>query len=160
MAYAVLHYRDRMRNCSALEDKMTPEELKYYTALQPLFREKMGEHKKDDRLYFFYRGKQIEASVYRTYEGMVHLFTEEFGRINLEKDDPAFIRLPLPVDPRNPERGLWGMVDWNKWHLEPQRQDSVIIYGINDNYGKVYDCEGTPTLALLKALAVQEGIGI
>jgi hypothetical protein len=154
MAYAVLHYHNRMRNCTALEDKMTSE-IEYYTALQSFFREKMGEHKKDDRLYFFYRGKQIEASVYRTYEGMVHLFTEEFGRINLEKDDPAFIRLPLPIDPRNPERGCWGMLKPVYRRLEI---DSTGCSCIADSTGYYYG--DTPTLALLKALAVQERIKI
>jgi len=69
------------------------------------------------------------------------------------------IRLPLPIDRDNPERGLWGMVDWsifsayacngmlNIWTHEPSKDGRF-------NY------DGTPALALLRALAHQWGIKV
>jgi len=106
---------------------MTPEILKLYEKLQPLFREKMGPVQDGDK-----------------YIGT--------------------IRLPLPIDPRNPERGLLGMcsppvqltpiynpyqdnaiICWEAtWSTEKCGEDRVVSVGAD-----------TPELALLKALAHQ-----
>jgi len=72
------------------------------------------------------------------------------------------ICLPLPIDPRNPERGLTGMIKgfrsidgpdpewmnprWLLWSVQVHKGTDVISY----------DGE-SPTIALLKALASQEG---
>jgi len=71
-------------------------------------------------------------------------------------------RLPLPIDPRNPERGLWGMIDWSKWEAH------IIVNGklrITNHRPRVFsetwfDVIDTPTLALLKTLTVQERIKV
>jgi hypothetical protein len=63
------------------------------------------------------------------------------------------IRLPLPIDPRNPERGLWGMVTGNKsMTTDPDNNVDFYSSSIGD-----WSHGATPTIALLKALAVQEG---
>lgn len=75
------------------------------------------------------------------------------NEIWIKEDIPS--RLPLPIDPNNPERGLWGMIDWIQF-------DSIDVLE-NGNlslvlpHGKVY--EGAPTLALLRALRAQIGEG-
>ena len=128
---------------------MTDIELKYYKALQAVFKEKMGDWQTGD------------------------WFTNSFGEFItcvMDQDDTTLfdfygssyfkklaIRLPLPIDPRNPERGLTGM----------HRHFRELVYNVTGNFWmcKVWNYENsnsfaadTPTLALLKALAWQEGV--
>ncbi len=72
------------------------------------------------------------------------------------------IRLPLPVDPINPERGLWGMVNKDKYAIE--------LNGFGATVTQFYSADGTtpynittyntPTVALLRALMHQFGIEV
>lgn len=66
-------------------------------------------------------------------------------------DDMKPIYRPLPIDPVNPERGLWKMLKGHKTLIESS--NSIIVYT---------DCgafSGTdPEEALLKALISQEGL--
>ena len=70
--------------------------------------------------------------------------------------DTTCYRLPLPIDPVNPERGLLGMIDEfdvmykfkdSMWHLETSFHKAGT--GVEAN---------NPTTALLKALCEQEGV--
>lgn len=106
---------------------MNSEELKYYSMLQELFREKMGPQQNGDKILFL----------------------------------GSNIRRPLPIDPENPERGLWGMLDHYKKELHTWRSGKRAIVELVDKEGvRVLFEADTPTLALLKALAHQEGVEI
>jgi hypothetical protein len=60
--------------------------------------------------------------------------------------------LPRAIDIENPERGLWGMVDWKQWRAYcPYRDGELKI--VSDI--KPIVCSGTPTAALLMALKEQ-----
>jgi hypothetical protein len=124
----------------------TPEELKYFVALRDVIAGKMGDVWKYGERWFVYNG-ELPLRCY-TFGVGSHL-----PRYDIE-DGFLIIRLPLPIDPENPERGLWGMIDWYRFFvrfrangkMNIQCQDFVV-----DDY---------PTLALLKALAWQEGVEV
>ena len=124
---------------------MNTEELKCYllVPLQKLFREKMGPWQVGD--HYLFSGEEFLIKD----EGHLCVLN---GWYFLNKD---YLRLPLPIDRDNPERGLWGMVDgqWGKSIHEYKGE-----YRFSN--GKVHGQGDTPTLALLKALAAQEGIEI
>jgi hypothetical protein len=128
---------------------MTQEELEYYSLpkLQKLFREKMGEWRANDKGKFLNNDPEIITK---------YLLLDLTNPETLEDWKNNWIRLPLPIDPENPERGLWGMVDWRLWN--------PYISGGMETMGLMNLCPhepiSTPTLALLKALAHQEGIEI
>jgi hypothetical protein len=66
---------------------------------------------------------------------------------------PDLIRLPQAIDLQNPERGLWGMVDWKKNNFGFCDDGTVMRYLVG------IGCESTtPELALLKACMHQWGI--
>lgn len=134
---------------------MTEEELKYYTALQPVFKGKIGDFIPSDRVSldgeigFIWRikGKKDGGLIYC-------MWPNDTGSCDKPKwAYNNFIRLPLPIDPENPERGLNGMLESGILHVGRVRS-MVEIEGIN------YFHSPTPTLALLKALAHQEGIAV
>ena len=65
--------------------------------------------------------------------------------------------LPLPIDPQNPSRGLWGMVDWTVF----SENKRVLNDGqLHLSFGNSEYIGGPPELALLKVLAHQWGIEI
>lgn len=126
---------------------MNPEELKYYIALQSLFK---GEWQVGD--WFALIGRAWSACVMDQDDTIL---LDCFGN-GFSKD--SVIRLPLPIDPRNPERGLMGMFG---------ADDRISLYQIDSyrwvckvNVALNYFEAETPTLALLKALAYQEGIEV
>jgi hypothetical protein len=140
-----------MRNYNALEDEMTTEELKYYTALQPFFSRKTKALLPGDWMKYGTTPPEI--------------IDEDFIRdwydpetLQIWKD--RWIVLPLPIDPRNPERGLWGMIDWARFDVHCGAGKMYLFE--DDRFKRELFNTGwsTPTLALLKALAMQEGIGI
>lgn len=127
---------------------MNAEELRLYTLLQPEIREAMGPLQHGDW--------------YQTGEGTIYLY---FAKFNGAKPyvSEGCIRLPLPIDPRNPERGLWGICKGvvtvgRQLFIPDSYFVSVRITDENGNYKKFISFKGaTPTLALLKALAHQWG---
>ena len=118
----------------------TPEELKYFTALRGVIAEKMGEKEGDDRVYCAADNSSQEWVDCCEYCGECR----------------GDIRLPLPIDPENPERGLVGMI----------KGFDTLMFDYDDMEWFCYTLDGentaadTPTLALLKALAWQEGIEV
>lgn len=119
---------------------MTDEELKYYKALQPVFKKKMGDYLRYDRIM----EKEGMGSI-------GHIQDAEYANYCQGKNLIDFIHLPLPIDPENPERGLNGMLESGILYVGRVRS-MIEIEGIN------YFHSPTPTLTLLKALAHQEGI--
>ena len=83
------------------------------------------------------------------------------------EDYPA-IRIPLPINPVNPKRGLWGMVDWSKLRYEQWGPDGELaIFKLpyiqyNEDMGiPIKDhpfVVAEPETALLMALLEQEGL--
>jgi hypothetical protein len=135
---------------------MTDLELKYYSnpKMQEKFREAMGEWSVGDRGLFkggmigYYQGFWTEES------HTIHSFMFGIGSLDTRSEEP--IRLPLPIDPKHPERGLCGMVE-KFGKLYYSRKDGWCYQtddGMKIDYGK------TPTLALMKALAHQWEIDI
>jgi hypothetical protein len=85
-------------------------------------------------------------------------WAEEFCVPNFNYGDVSHcLRLPLPIDPRNPERGLEGMLRgaldlhrmfaFRSWRIIVTTEDMQICSFNGD----------TPTLALLRALKAQIG---
>ena len=134
---------------------MMPELLKLYEALQPLFREKMGERQVGDWVY---------DTVERKEKGMVIAIDSYDAKpvYNISFDNggngwrraESLHRLPLPIDPVNPGRDLWSMLHSPK-ALET-KGDEVDVY---DNELRNFT-GSTPVEALLKALVAQEGVKI
>ena len=118
-------------------------ELKYYIALQPKIREAMGEEG-------IYDGRYCEAQ-----KRHLTMLDCQYECPEYYKNCECAIRLPLPIDPRCPERGLWGMVDWSYWSFEDEGNGNARVSG-----GGEFVFVGTPELVLLKALAWQEGIKV
>lgn len=131
----------------------TPEELKYFTALRGVIAEKMGEKEGDDRVYCATDNRSQEWVDCCEYCGECR----------------GDIRLPLAIDPENPERGLLGMCD-PPVQLTPiynPHQNNVVIYWEATwseercmEFNEINVSGETPTLALLKALVWQEGVEV
>ena len=120
---------------------MNKETLKYYTALQPLFKKKMGE---------WYCG---DAYVDKKFSAVIQYITPH--HLQQRTSMGSNIRIPETIDGQNPERGLWGMVDWGKWQAGTMLDGGFCIQS-QQNPSEF--TSNTPTLALLKALAAQEGV--
>lgn len=123
---------------------MNDETLKYYTALQPLFREKMGEWMEGDRY---------------TFDGyLCGPWVIDYTEVPVEKGFKDIIRLPFTIDDQNPERGLLGM--FSDFFLIQHGEDGEwsCLFCVKPN--RIRTTADTPTLAILKALAEQEGVKI
>jgi hypothetical protein len=119
---------------------MNQEELDLCKRLQGVFREKMEKWQVGDRYYDTKSGQ--EMIIY-------HMYGEEIT------DD--CLRLPFPIDPHNPKRGLWGMIDWNRFSIVPTITGGMWVFGRGKD--ATFDEHGDiPTIALLKALCNQEGL--
>ena len=97
---------------------MNPNELKMLIALQPKIKTAMGEWQTGDRGYV--NGLGI---------GILHanglMYFDNGTAISPKWCDSTLI--PLTIDPVNPERGLWGMLDWNQFTLGEWGVDGQII---------------------------------
>ena len=123
---------------------ISPEELRYYSMpkLQKLFRKNMGEWELGDHYY-----DPIKKTV------NVVTFHD---KLTIYRDMDIF--LPLPIDPENPERGLLGMLN-NFWDLYTLPELEINKWKVVIKSGMTFNAD-TSTLALLKALAAQEGVEI
>ncbi len=128
---------------------MLPEELALYShpKMQELFEEKMGYEEPYDRIWHPDYGY-----------GSVKSNTSTYLRVAFENREKSLgyheriiiVRLPLPIDLVNAERGLWGMVEGYK----ELKTDHGGKSSCETNTAQSGVCE-TPTLALLRALAHQ-----
>ena len=119
---------------------MNPEELELYKELQPYFPKDWlnGD--------MFYCPRQAQKGG----DGIGFVDYHDFAPDEtLSPCCPDIaLHLPLPIDPVNPERGLWGMIDWGRWWAHCSK-------GIIEIDDPTHHFEGTPTFALLRALKVQ-----
>lgn len=142
---------------------MNPEELKYYShpKMREFFAEKMGEWKVGDRVAHIKKPLYGFIVTPESYRGYVKIRFVESESMYVYKDFMAknLLRIPLPIDPVNPERGLMGMIEGFA------KDDSLYV---SQAYKGLWSCgfvnsediyhhwEGTTlSLALLKALAAQ-----
>jgi len=132
---------------------MTETELKYLRVLQPFFKGKMGAWQVGDVCW--HRG------------GIIHLTDREIYSDSAQEilAEPSTLRLPLPIDPVNPERGLWGMVEGNGKHLSNHcgRENDPFRFSIEgkERWEEAKHFFGaTPSEAILKALCAQEGLEV
>ncbi len=73
-------------------------------------------------------------------------------------DENVRLFIPLTIDPVNPERGLWGMVDWGHAYARASEGDGNLLVEVwGDDLGRPRPFYGAPTIVLLKALAAQVG---
>jgi hypothetical protein len=124
------------------------EELELYKELQPLFKERMGEWQAGDR-YATPKGEILLCTL-----APLGFVADEEGHLYKEN---TCIRLPLPIDPVNPERGLLGMLEGDYYDLHYNVYASKWVVRPDLVDGNTFEAN-TPTLALLKALKAQEGV--
>ena len=124
-------------------NQLTPENLDMIKRLQPLFREKLGDIVDGDELVNPFSDKGRTSFV--------------CGNNQMGLDD--CLRIPKPIDWQNPERGLWGMADKNRWTIISHNSNDWIIQDNSNKRTKLCDSIiADPFTALLKALAEQEGV--
>jgi hypothetical protein len=88
-------------------------------------------------------------------------FTTSEGTLFIEDGDttPNCIKwIPRPIDIDNPERGLWGMVDWQRASIHRDRDNVGVGWTIltwRTPSDVVFNNADTPTAALLMALKEQ-----
>lgn len=131
---------------------MNPELLKLYIALQPLFRERMGEwqwwdkwYDPDDTDYGYVMPRQVI----------------EFRKP--DSDCHYYHRIPRTIDDSSPEaqkRSLWGMVNWNEFNFENLLDGSGNVLAFQCKTNGDFSFKGTPTEVILRALCAQEGVEI
>lgn len=129
---------------------LTQEQLDMLTKLQPLFKEKMGEWQEGDEFY--------DTDPKLTRWSQQHGYVEVEMAQYFNKDEFLFcLRIPKPIDWKNPERGCWEMVDWEQYDKKCIRDDGELRL-----VRRVWDPSAgiltDPFTALLKVLCVQEGV--
>lgn len=130
------------------------EELKYHVALQKVYEKAMGPWQVGDR--FYNEVTKMECTF------------SELSPHGLSYYETIF-RLPFPIDPRNPERGIQGMCSIPVQLVpiyNPEQNNAIVWWETSwseDKHGEyITNHMGgeTPTLAILKALAFQEEIEV
>ncbi len=149
---------------------MNEEELKYYKALQPVFRKKIRSRKLGDYVYSepispydfgfgYITSYSNEQSFGVTFEnGFQCGYSASLGEIAGE----ILLFLPLPIDPTKFERGLWGMIDWRRWRAVQDLSDKTgltWLFWMPFEHSEVR-IKNMIALALLKSLAHQERVKI
>jgi hypothetical protein len=133
---------------------MTDEKLELHKRLQKFYKKKMGEVVPTDKMEFagmVFTVTRIEKDTVWIICCNAHYEVHK-NRIGVNVN-----RVPLPIDPVNPERGLWGMVCWKKWLQESTEVDGeILIFQRMSDGGKQFTSD--PEEALLKALCEQEGL--
>lgn len=122
---------------------MAPEKLEMHQRLQGFYMEKITDYNTPVPFYCLKYRQRNRACTFCSAWNIA------------SADCPASILTPLPIDPVNPERGLWGMVDWNRY--------SCWLYGgkISIHSKDREEIEPRyldPETALLMALLEQEGL--
>jgi hypothetical protein len=116
-------------------NQLTHEQLDLIKRLQPLFIKKMGEWRWEDS--FLWQGKMRYIS--------------EGWDLGLPHD---ILRIPQPIDWQNPERGLWGMINWKRFDIKRVSESGGVFLTGGDSGDGFVD----PFTALLMALVQQEGV--
>ena len=67
---------------------------------------------------------------------------------------PDRLWLPPLSDPIQPERGLWGMINWNRWNMYVF-PDRVCMYDHKKGNNNIEIVGPTPEIAVCKAIVAQ-----
>lgn len=143
---------------------MNLEQLELHKKLQPLYDKMMVKWFANDVGYFVKEKKLAFCTGYWTEEGGRKIYSFSFGIETIPTRSVMPIRIPYTVSPHDdyPERGLWGMLDWKKYHSDTYQNGSVIISKRPKNEfdfdALAIRFKGDLTTTLLKALCNQEGI--
>jgi hypothetical protein len=122
------------------------KQLELLIELQPIIKAKMGEWRIGD--YGYINGKSNLCIYVYTRQGRKYIrLTNEDYLV----DDERIIRIPLVIDPINPERGLCGMLDWRKWSFS---YNGTACIENEDENSVFFDDDITTTLLI--ALYFQE----
>lgn len=123
--------------------------LKYYQALQPFLRERMGELQSEDDYYcLFYKNKFVclLCSVSPNANSCKHM-----------------VRIPRTIDDSSPEaqrRSLWGMLDWKRVNMHLSERGDVCINTRLRADPLPVIWAAIPTEAILKALCAQWNVEV
>lgn len=133
---------------------LTPEQIDLLNRLQPFFRKKMGKAQRGDEYAF-----EVLPDDWRTefHNEMDNFFT---AHIEAQRQRQGYNTLCIPkvIDWQNPERELWGSVDWNKQHGKIMPDGEIGIFSIPYFEHHQPKFKADPFTALLKALAEQEEV--
>jgi hypothetical protein len=146
--------------------------LEMHQRLQPLYKKMMGDWRPKDGVYqdSFGEGFVVRVHVKRGIQKAEIYFksVDTVMEYDITVLNDFAIRIPLPIDPVNPKRGLWGMVDWSKLRYEQWGPDGELaIFKLpyiqyNEDMGiPIKDhpfVVAEPETALLMALLEQEGL--
>lgn len=131
-------------------NKPTQEQFDMIQRLQPFFQEKMGEWQVGDGCYHDFYG--LGVTVNKVYGTGVHVAFES----QVQHCETSYLlHIPKPIDWESPERGLWGMIDWDIWKARVNDTGQLVITQVKID-GLCFICD--PFTALLKALCKQEGV--
>jgi hypothetical protein len=142
------------------------ELLPYYIALQPFFKEKLGEIKAGETVYHKCTifGEELDSKIWpeadrieivrieraSSVSGYYHCVSnsgESRFLTSIELLEKTCIRIPTLEQ-------LWGMVDWMNWECFTQMSGMLTI-----SKGEI-SITGEPVEAILNALCEQEGVNI
>lgn len=126
---------------------MNAEELKYLRALHPEIVKRMGPIRIGDVVYD--PDDSPDGSVVS-----VCGYCDRLDDGELQQWLQTAIRIPLAIDPVNPGRGLWGMIDWSKFFVRV-RDNGKLNIQCQD-----FVVESSPYLALLRTLAAQWNVEV
>lgn len=135
---------------------MNPELLKYYKALQLFFRERMGKIKDGDSIYLYDRIITI-GEYHNTGDRLMGAGCGCCSDFIASDEYENALRIPRTIDDSSEEerkRSLWGMVDWDLFHLG--YAPNGLIKLVSENF----TVQANPTEAILDALCAQEGVKI
>jgi hypothetical protein len=144
---------------------MTPEDITLLTKLQVVFKERMGEWQLGDHIIHGKRSGVIDCVGMKEEaidSGVLRIRWVENGidnGIGLIFDEywNDILRVPLAIDPINPERGLVEMLD--RYHSLDYYFNNCWKLSCETKNGKPINVEAPdPYTALLKALCEQENI--
>ena len=107
---------------------MNLEQLELHKKLQPLYDKMMGEWFANDVGYFLKEKKLAFCTGYWTDDGK-RIYSFAFGIETIPTRIEMPIRIPYTVSPHDdyPKRGLWGMLNWKKYHSDTYTNGTVII---------------------------------
>lgn len=126
-------------------NQLTPEQLDMIKRLQPLFKEKMGDWQVGDIIILPDGDLDCIFKADVVTWRMMPQLSDAF-------DD--CLRIPKPIDWQNPERGLWGMINWKRFDIKRVSESGGVFLTGGDSGDGFVD----PFTALLMALVQQEGV--
>lgn len=136
---------------------MNPQELELFIALQGVIKEKMGAIQVGDNIY---NERYLDGIITETHHpAYLKIWFDLCGVAEWYFRSMPLTRLPLPIDPSGQGRGLVDMINGTVRLIRTYALREWVIEVYSENDKQLYNA-ATPTLALLKAIAAQEGIKV